>query len=55
MKIEKLSIRIGDESDEKINNYRKKKNNEITYSNIDEYHKTTNEDREAFYVDWRKE
>ena len=39
----------------KINNYRKKKNNEITYSNIDEYHKTTNEDREAFYMDWRKE
>ena len=39
----------------KINNYRKKKNSEITYSNIDEYHKNTNEDREIFYVDWRKE
>lgn len=39
----------------KINNYRKKKNSEITYSNIDEYHKNTNEDRETFYVDWRKE
>ena len=39
----------------KINNYRKKKNNEIFYSNILDYHKSTNEDRETFYVDWRRE
>jgi len=39
----------------KINNYRKKKNNEISYSKILDYHKSTNEDRETFYKDWRKE
>jgi len=39
----------------KINSYRKKKNNEINYSNIADYHKNTNEDRESFYKDWRKE
>ena len=39
----------------KINNYRKKKNNEISYSKILDYHKSTNEDRETFYKDWRRE
>lgn len=39
----------------KINNYRKKKNNEIPYSEILNYHKLTNEDRESFYLDWRRE
>ena len=39
----------------KINNYCKKKNNEISYSKILDYHKSTNEDRETFYKDWRKE
>jgi len=32
-----------------------KKNNEISYSKISDYHKSTNEDRETFYKDWRKE
>ena len=39
----------------KINSYRKKNNNEINYNNIADYHKNTNEDRESFYKDWRKE
>ena len=39
----------------KINSYRKKNNNEINYNNIADYHKSTNEDRESFYKDWRKE
>jgi len=39
----------------KINSYRKKNNNEINYNNIADYHRSTNEDRESFYKDWRKE
>lgn len=39
----------------KINNYRKKDNSEIYLANIYKYHESTNEDRDSFYKDWRKE
>ncbi len=39
----------------KINAYRKLSNNKINLSNILEYHTRTNEDRESFYEDWKKE
>lgn len=39
----------------KINNYKKKKNSIIKLNQISEYHKNTNEDRDIFYIDWKKE
>ena len=39
----------------KINCYRKKKNADIKYSSIGYYHDSTNEDRDTFYRDWKKE
>lgn len=38
-----------------INNYRKKKETKIPEKLLFKYHKETNEDRPAFYKDWRKE
>lgn len=39
----------------KINNYKHIGKNNISLSEISNYHMTTNEDRESFYKDWRKE
>lgn len=39
----------------KINNYKHIGKNNINLSEIFNYHITTNEDRESFYRDWRKE
>lgn len=39
----------------KINNYKHIGKNNINLSEISNYHMTTNEDRESFYKDWRKE
>lgn len=39
----------------KINNYKYIGKNNINLSEIFNYHITTNEDRESFYRDWRKE
>lgn len=39
----------------KINNYKHIGKNNINLSEISNYHITTNEDRESFYKDWRKE
>ena len=39
----------------KINNYKHIGTNQISLSEILNYHISTNEDRESFYKDWRKE
>ncbi len=39
----------------KINTYRKFSDSKIKLEDIPKYNKTTNEDRESFYRDWRKE